>query len=235
MRRSLLPAQLPDVAGFAFASRYVAGDDGEVGGDWYDVFTLPSGAVCVVVGDVVGHGLAAAQSMSQVRAVLRSTTLRTDDPARGVGRRRRARAALPAPHDGHGAVRGHRPGHRGAALVLGRAPTARPRPSRRRDRRAEARLPTCRWGSSSGTTATTSRWRCRRGRCCACTPTGWSSGAASSSTTTSRSCARRWLPRSPESVCVDVMRRLVGVETPRDDVAVLVLQRLPVDDPTATG
>ena len=42
-------------------------------------------------------------------------------------------------------------------------------------------------------------------------------------------------PRSPESVCVDVMRRLVGVETPRDDVAVLVLQRLPVDDPTATG
>jgi len=81
MRRSLLPAQLPEVTGFAFASRYVAGDDGEVGGDWYDVFTLPSGAVCVVVGDVVGHGLAAAQSMSQVRAVLRAATLRTEDPA----------------------------------------------------------------------------------------------------------------------------------------------------------
>jgi hypothetical protein len=31
------------------------------------------------------------------------------------------------------------------------------------------------------------------------------------------------------------MRRLVGVETPRDDVAVLVLQRLPEDDPTTTG
>jgi hypothetical protein len=29
------------------------------------------------------------------------------------------------------------------------------------------------------------------------------------------------------------MRRLVGVETPRDDVAVLVLQRLPEGEPTA--
>jgi len=33
-----------------FASRYVPGHRGQVGGDWYDVFTLPSGAVCLVVG-----------------------------------------------------------------------------------------------------------------------------------------------------------------------------------------
>jgi serine phosphatase RsbU (regulator of sigma subunit) len=39
------------------------------------VFTVPSGAVCLIVGDVVGHGLAAAQSMSQIRAVLRATGL----------------------------------------------------------------------------------------------------------------------------------------------------------------
>jgi serine phosphatase RsbU (regulator of sigma subunit) len=64
-----------------FASRYVPGHRGQVGGDWYDVFALPSGAVCLVVGDVVGHGLEAAQSMSQIRAVLRSTALRTEDPA----------------------------------------------------------------------------------------------------------------------------------------------------------
>ena len=81
LRRHLLPARLPDIDGLEFASRYVAGGDGMVGGDWYDVFALPSGAVCLVVGDVVGHGLAAAQSMSQVRAVLRSTALHTDDPA----------------------------------------------------------------------------------------------------------------------------------------------------------
>jgi serine phosphatase RsbU (regulator of sigma subunit) len=52
-----------------------------VGGDWYDVFTRPCGTVCLVVGDVVGHGLAAAQSMSQIRAALRAIALRTESPA----------------------------------------------------------------------------------------------------------------------------------------------------------
>ena len=30
----------------------------------------------------------------------------------------------------------------------------------------------------------------------------------------------------PESVCIEVMQRLVGLETPRDDVAVLVVRRV---------
>jgi len=81
LQRTLLPAQPPDIPGLEFASRYVPGHRGQVGGDWYDVFTLPSGTVCLVVGDVVGHGLDAAQSMSQIRAVLRSSALRTEDPA----------------------------------------------------------------------------------------------------------------------------------------------------------
>jgi phosphoserine phosphatase RsbU/P len=81
LQRTLLPAQPPDIPGLEFASRYVPGHRGQVGGDWYDVFALPSGAVFLVVGDVVGHGLEAAQSMSQIRAVLRSTALRTEDPA----------------------------------------------------------------------------------------------------------------------------------------------------------
>jgi serine phosphatase RsbU (regulator of sigma subunit) len=81
MQRTLLPAQLPQVPGLEFGSRYVPGGEGGVGGDWYDVFTLRSGAVVLVVGDVVGHGLAAAQTMSQIRAVLRATALRTEDPA----------------------------------------------------------------------------------------------------------------------------------------------------------
>ena len=81
LQRTLLPAQPPDILGLEFASRYVPGHRGQVGGDWYDVFILPSRAVCLVVGDVVGHGLEAAQSMSQIRAVLRSTALRTEDPA----------------------------------------------------------------------------------------------------------------------------------------------------------
>jgi serine/threonine-protein kinase RsbW len=44
----------------------------EVGGDWYDAFTLPSGAVALVVGDVVGHGLEAAVAMGQLRGAVRA-------------------------------------------------------------------------------------------------------------------------------------------------------------------
>jgi sigma-B regulation protein RsbU (phosphoserine phosphatase) len=81
LQRSLLPAKLPVVPGLEFAARYVPGGGGEVGGDWYDVFELPSGHVCVVVGDVVGRGLAAAATMGRLRAVLRAHALQTDDPA----------------------------------------------------------------------------------------------------------------------------------------------------------
>ena len=42
----------------------------EVGGDWYDAFELPDGRVALTVGDVVGHGLAAAAAMGQVRTAL---------------------------------------------------------------------------------------------------------------------------------------------------------------------
>ena len=81
LQRSLLPAQLPDVPGVEFAARYVPGGDGEVGGDWYDVFTLPSGSLCIVVGDVVGRGLPAAVAMGRLRTALRAYALDSEDPA----------------------------------------------------------------------------------------------------------------------------------------------------------
>src|ERR1700757_4534750 len=40
LQRSLLPSALPARAGAQLAARYVPGE-GAVGGDWYDVFTLP--------------------------------------------------------------------------------------------------------------------------------------------------------------------------------------------------
>ena len=67
LQRSLLPTALPEIPGLEFATRYVPGGQGQVGGDWYDVFTLPSGALCVVVGDVVGRGLHAAVEMGRLR------------------------------------------------------------------------------------------------------------------------------------------------------------------------
>ena len=53
----------------------------EVGGDWYDAFTLPSGAVALVVGDVVGHGLEAAVAMGQLRGAV-SALAQTPGPSR---------------------------------------------------------------------------------------------------------------------------------------------------------
>nr|WP_296068586.1 GAF domain-containing SpoIIE family protein phosphatase [uncultured Actinoplanes sp.] len=84
LQRSLLPTTLPRVAGVDLAARYVPGHDFGIGGDWYDVFTLPSGWLGVVIGDVAGHGLASAVVMGRVRSALRAYTLVTDDPAQAL-------------------------------------------------------------------------------------------------------------------------------------------------------
>ena len=80
LQRSLIPSALPAVAGTEMAGRYVPGC-GVVGGDWYDVFTLPSGELCVVIGDVAGSGLPAAVIMGRMRSALRAYALETPDPA----------------------------------------------------------------------------------------------------------------------------------------------------------
>jgi phosphoserine phosphatase RsbU/P len=80
LQRSLIPSALSAVAGTEMAGRYVPGS-GVVGGDWYDVFTLPSGDLCVVIGDVAGSGLPAAVIMGRMRSALRAYALETPDPA----------------------------------------------------------------------------------------------------------------------------------------------------------
>jgi phosphoserine phosphatase RsbU/P len=80
LQRSLLPTVLPTISGLSFAARYIPGAASGVGGDWYDVFTLPGHRVGVVMGDVVGHGLAAAVVMGRLRSALRAYALDVDDP-----------------------------------------------------------------------------------------------------------------------------------------------------------
>jgi sigma-B regulation protein RsbU (phosphoserine phosphatase) len=80
LQRSLAPAALPAISGLEMAARYVPGS-GSVGGDWYDVFSLPSGHVCAVIGDVAGTGLPAAVIMGRLRSALRAYALETVDPA----------------------------------------------------------------------------------------------------------------------------------------------------------
>jgi phosphoserine phosphatase RsbU/P len=85
LQRSLLPSALPVVGGLELAARYVPGT-GKVGGDWYDVFPLPSGEVCAVIGDVAGTGLPAAVIMGRIRSALRAYALQTSDPAEVLDR-----------------------------------------------------------------------------------------------------------------------------------------------------
>jgi sigma-B regulation protein RsbU (phosphoserine phosphatase) len=85
LQRSLLPPALPVSGGAEMAARYAPGE-GAIGGDWYDVFILPSGELCLVIGDVTGSGLRAAVTMGRMRSALRAYALETCDPAEVLGR-----------------------------------------------------------------------------------------------------------------------------------------------------
>lgn len=72
LQRSLLPPVLPVVDGIGFAAEYVpTGGDADVGGDFYDVVPLPDGRWLVVIGDVSGKGVQAAAVTGLVRNVIR--------------------------------------------------------------------------------------------------------------------------------------------------------------------
>jgi serine phosphatase RsbU (regulator of sigma subunit) len=87
LQRSLLPERLPDVPGLRLAARSrPVSSTMRVGGDWYDVISLPSGEVGLVVGDVVGHDLRAATAMGQLRASLRAFAIYEPSPARVLAR-----------------------------------------------------------------------------------------------------------------------------------------------------
>jgi putative methionine-R-sulfoxide reductase with GAF domain len=81
LQRSLLPARPQAVPGLDVAARYVPGAAVGVGGDWYDLFALPSGHIGIVIGDVAGSGLRAAVVMGRIRSALRAYALETNDPA----------------------------------------------------------------------------------------------------------------------------------------------------------
>jgi PAS domain S-box-containing protein len=77
LQRSLLPPALPDVPGLELAARYrAAGDENEVGGDFYDVFRGPGEVWTLLIGDVAGKGPEAAAVTSLTRHTLRALTLR---------------------------------------------------------------------------------------------------------------------------------------------------------------
>ena len=74
LQQSLLSGELPVSRALEFEILYAAAVRGtEVGGDWYDAFWLVEDqTVGLVVGDVVGRGIAAASTMGQLRSAVRA-------------------------------------------------------------------------------------------------------------------------------------------------------------------
>lgn len=81
LQEAMLPIELPSMPGARLRSVYVAGESElQVGGDWYDAFTLPEGGIGLSIGDVTGHGLNAAVVMGEIRQAIRSAAIEAQTP-----------------------------------------------------------------------------------------------------------------------------------------------------------
>ncbi len=86
------PSDLPS----GFAVRYQAASRPlQVGGDWYDIVDLEDGRIGLIVGDCVGHGLAAATVMGQLRSACRALLLERPSPRLALAGLDRFAARLP--------------------------------------------------------------------------------------------------------------------------------------------
>ena len=155
LQASMVPTRLPAVPGCELASRYVpAGDGGEIGGDFLDVFPLDEETWAFVLGDVSGKGAEAAAVSAATRYTLRALAGPSLSPAatlRGVN------AVLQAQTESerhctlvHGHLRpprdarrppgpaAHRPLPRGPSLAAGPADGRRGRGGRHARHRARA-------------------------------------------------------------------------------------------------
>jgi len=83
VQQVLVPKDLPDLPGFKLTSAYRPAQ--EVGGDFFQLIPLPSGAALLVIGDVSGKGLHAAMTVSLIVGALRTAAIATSDPGEILG------------------------------------------------------------------------------------------------------------------------------------------------------
>jgi len=87
LQRALL--EMPErCSGVTFGHRYRAATAGqaEVGGDFYELFTLADGCVAVLVGDIAGKGVSAAKTTSLVKDTVRAYAQLPESPASVLAR-----------------------------------------------------------------------------------------------------------------------------------------------------
>jgi phosphoserine phosphatase RsbU/P len=231
LQRSLLPSALPTVPGVQIAARYVPGS-GVVGGDWYDVFVLPSGKLGVVIGDVAGSGLQAAVIMGRMRSALRAYALDTTDPAEVLDRLDRkmqhfepgALATVlyavldPALDRAYVSSAGHLPPVTAVPGEAGEVADIAPGLMIGVDTRARRRVTTVKIAHGAVLCLYTDGLVERR-------EYPLDEGLA-------RLCSAV-AAQAPELVCASVMGALVGSAAARDDIALVALRRLPQSVPGA--
>ncbi|HEX4490883.1 MAG TPA: GAF domain-containing SpoIIE family protein phosphatase [Acidimicrobiia bacterium] len=224
LERSLLPSRLPAPPGLRVATRFAAAEEYTVGGDWYDLFELPSGQLWVIVGDVAGHGLGAAVTMGRIRSALRAYTMLDIPPERALDLvDRKVRhfeigtiatvlcAALDPPYDSMRlAVAGHLP------PVL----AAPGRPAELVDTIISAPIGTP-WSIERSSTTIP----IERGSVVAFYTDGLVERRGEVLDVGMERLRRATKPGPPEEVARDIMHRLIGSTVTRDDVALVVMQR----------
>ena len=82
LQESLLPPHLPEIAGLETGALYrAAGEGAEVGGDFYDLFSVAEDEWIAVIGDVCGKGAEAAAVTALARYTIRTAAVRRRSPA----------------------------------------------------------------------------------------------------------------------------------------------------------
>lgn len=81
LQQSLIPADLPKLTGIELSAAFRPAErDAEVGGDFYDAFTLPDGSSALIMGDVCGKGPEAAALTALSRYTIRAAAMDEADP-----------------------------------------------------------------------------------------------------------------------------------------------------------
>jgi serine phosphatase RsbU (regulator of sigma subunit)/integral membrane sensor domain MASE1 len=82
LQRAVIPTTTAVIPGLVIGASYrQAGTTQQIGGDWYDAMALPGKRAYLAVGDVVGHGLTAAEDMTQLRNAGRTLAIVGHQPA----------------------------------------------------------------------------------------------------------------------------------------------------------
>ncbi len=73
LQKSIMPDKLPELPGVESASVYIAaGTEGDIGGDYFDIFSTSDRRIVLVMGDVAGKGVLAATKTSMIRYSVRA-------------------------------------------------------------------------------------------------------------------------------------------------------------------